>query len=116
MGTAVDMGAVELPAAPTLKPAAYSTTAGATLTVNAAAGVLAGASRPASPLTALLSQGPANGVLKFAPDGSFTYTPTAGFDGVDSFEFTAALSIPQAPAATGKATITVAIGECLHEC
>jgi hypothetical protein len=35
------------------------------------------------------SGGPANGTLSFNPDGSFTYTPKAGFHGADSFTYVA---------------------------
>jgi len=43
-----------------------------------------GDSLTASPLT-----GPANGSLTLNPDGSFTYTPDAGFFGADSFTYAA---------------------------
>src|SRR5258708_4872203 len=33
--------------------------------------------------------GPANGTLSLNPDGSFTYTPNAGFHGADSFTYVA---------------------------
>ncbi|MGD9418724.1 MAG: Ig-like domain-containing protein [Verrucomicrobiota bacterium JB025] len=38
-------------------------------------------------LTATLDSAPANGSLTLNPDGSFTYTPTAGFIGQDSFSY-----------------------------
>ena len=44
------------------------------------------------PLTAVLETGPANGDLTLNTlnaDGSFTYTPDAGFEGVDSFTYKA---------------------------
>ncbi len=43
------------------------------------------------PLTAFLAPngGPANGTLSLNPDGSFTYTPNAGFHGADSFTYVA---------------------------
>ncbi|MCF6386576.1 Ig-like domain-containing protein [Mycobacterium sp. MBM] len=40
-------------------------------------------------LTATLVDGPANGTLTLNTDGSFTYTPTADFNGTDSFTYTA---------------------------
>jgi hypothetical protein len=40
-------------------------------------------------LTAVLLDGPANGILAFNPDGSFTYTPHVGFAGVDRFTYVA---------------------------
>ncbi|MFC1610846.1 Ig-like domain-containing protein, partial [Myxococcota bacterium] len=40
-------------------------------------------------LTASLVSGPANGVLTFNADGSFTYTPSSDFNGTDSFTYVA---------------------------
>jgi VCBS repeat-containing protein len=40
-------------------------------------------------LTAVLVAGPANGSLTLNADGSFTYTPAANFNGVDSFTYQA---------------------------
>ena len=42
-----------------------------------------------SPLTANLTSAPAHGTLNLASDGTFTYTPDAGFSGVDSFTYIA---------------------------
>ncbi|HEX4607948.1 MAG TPA: Ig-like domain-containing protein [Urbifossiella sp.] len=67
----------------------YSVAAGAALTVPAA-GVLANDSDPdGDPLTAVLVSGPANGTVVLHPDGSFTYTPAAGFQGADQFVYRA---------------------------
>ncbi len=41
------------------------------------------------PLTAALVSGVSNGALNLASDGSYTYTPGADFNGVDSFTYTA---------------------------
>jgi len=64
-----------------------------TLTVNAASGVLATDSDPdGDPLNAVLLSGPSHGSLGTAglnEDGSFTYTPSAGFAGLDSFTYAA---------------------------
>jgi hypothetical protein len=45
---------------------------------------------PSDTLTAVLQRGngPNNGVLTLAADGSFNYTPNTGFAGVDGFNFT----------------------------
>jgi Ca2+-binding RTX toxin-like protein len=77
----------------------YTTTAGTPLTRTAAQGVLANDTDPDNttpPLNADLTAvrgagttGPSNGVLLFNPDGSFTYTPNAGFSGTDSFTYQA---------------------------
>jgi len=42
-----------------------------------------------SPLTAVLVTGPSHGGLVFNSDGSFTYTPTANYNGLDSFTYSA---------------------------
>ena len=39
-------------------------------------------------LTAAVGDDPSNGTLQLNPDGSFVYTPDAGFAGVDSFTYT----------------------------
>ncbi|MFO1158346.1 MAG: SGNH/GDSL hydrolase family protein [Reyranellaceae bacterium] len=39
--------------------------------------------------TATLLTGPSHGALQLANDGSFNYTPTAGFAGIDSFTYSA---------------------------
>jgi Bacterial Ig domain len=41
------------------------------------------------PLTAALQRVPANGTVDLRADGSFSYTPRAGFSGVDSFDYRA---------------------------
>lgn len=41
------------------------------------------------PMTASVADGPSNGTLDFNADGTFTYTPDAGFVGNDSFTYTA---------------------------
>lgn len=41
-------------------------------------------------ITYRLSQGPKYGVVQLNSDGSYTYTPGSGFDGVDTFAITAA--------------------------
>jgi VCBS repeat-containing protein len=51
---------------------------------------------------------PANGTVAIAADGSFTYTPNAGFQGLDSFDFT--VSDGQGGTATSRATVAVVSG------
>ncbi|MEO5915483.1 MAG: Ig-like domain-containing protein [Luteolibacter sp.] len=59
-----------------------------TLLIVPAAGVLANDADPRSrPLTAVLDSGPAHGVLLLNADGSFVYTPEAGYFGPDSFTY-----------------------------
>ena len=60
-----------------------------TLNVSAANGVLANDfDLDGDPLTAVLDTGPSNAAAFILnPDGSFTYTPTADFNGIDSFTY-----------------------------
>lgn len=68
----------------------YETNEDTTLTVNAANGVLANDSDPeGDPLTAVLVDGPDNGTLTLNANGSFTYTPSANFNGTDVFTYRA---------------------------
>jgi VCBS repeat-containing protein len=50
-------------------------------------------------------RGPANGTVAIAADGSFTYTPNAGFQGLDTFDFS--VSDGQGGTATSRATVAV---------
>ncbi len=60
------------------------------LTVAASAGVLANdTDGDGDPLTASLITGPQHGTLSLAANGGFTYTPTAGYHGADSFTYRA---------------------------
>ena len=60
-----------------------------TLNVSAANGVLANDfDIDGDPLTTVLDSGPSNAAtFTLNPDGSFTYTPTADFNGIDSFTY-----------------------------
>ena len=40
------------------------------------------------PATVTLKEGPANGTVHLQSDGSFVYTPDAGFSGDDTFQYT----------------------------
>ena len=97
---------------------AYSMTQSTTLTVPAA-GVLANdTDADADPLTAAKMSNPANGTVTVNADGSFTYTPTTGFTGVDTFKYTASdavgpsnpatVSITVNPPSSGATTFTAA--------
>jgi VCBS repeat-containing protein len=75
-------------AAPVARDDPYSTNEDATLTVNAANGVLNNDTDADSPvLTAIKDSDPAHGTLSLASDGSFTYTPVANYSGGDSFTY-----------------------------
>ena len=68
----------------------YQVTGGQTLATDAATGVLANdLSNASQPLTATLLSQARFGTVSLAPDGSFTYTPAAGFAGTDSFTYAA---------------------------
>lgn len=89
----------------------YSATAGETLTVTGAAGLLAGSSGPAAdtltvaPVTGeATSQG---GSVTIDADGSFTYTPLASFTGTDSFPFTVLSGDSAGDYADGTASVMV---------
>ncbi|UYQ94638.1 Ig-like domain-containing protein [Chitinophaga horti] len=63
----------------------FNATEDTPLTV-AAPGVLGNSSDPdGDPLTATLIDGPQSGTLVLNPDGSFTYTPNANYNGQDAF-------------------------------
>jgi uncharacterized repeat protein (TIGR01451 family)/gliding motility-associated-like protein len=53
--------------------------------------------------------GPSNGTLSINADGSFTYTPNAGFTGTDQFVY--AIFDNGAPVATDQATVYLTIGD-----
>jgi VCBS repeat-containing protein len=79
--------------APVATADSYTTTQNTALVI-AASGVLANDTDVNSdPLTAALDSAPANGTLSLDPDGSFTYTPTTGFSGTDSFTYHATDSL-----------------------
>ena len=66
----------------------YTTRAGVPMSIPAATGVLANDTDAAGDtLTATLGTGPAHGTLMLSTNGSFVYTPTAGFTGTDTFTY-----------------------------
>jgi len=68
----------------------YATDEGEALHVSKAKGVLANdGDAQHDVLTAALVKGPAHGELTFGSDGSFDYTPDAGYSGSDSFTYRA---------------------------
>lgn len=91
--------------APSANADGYSVAAGSALNV-AAPGVLDNDSDIDSvSLMALLVAGPASGALALNANGSFTYTPSAGFAGVDTFAYRAS----DGQATSGIATVTIAV-------
>jgi VCBS repeat-containing protein len=90
--------------APTADDDAYATSENAALTVLAP-GVLGNDTDVDSTvLTATLESGPANGVLNLNLDGSFAYTPTAGFTGDDTFIY-----VTSDGALTDTTTVTITV-------
>lgn len=57
-------------------------------------------------LSAVLVAGPTHGTLALNSDGSFTYTPSANFNGVDSFTYKASDGLAESKAATVTITVT----------
>jgi VCBS repeat-containing protein len=88
----------------------YSVEAGQTLDV-AAAGVLTNDTDiDGDPLSSILVSGPANGSLTLNADGSFSYTPNAGFSGSDSFVYKA-----NDGSLESEATVTIAVNAVQDE-
>ena len=76
--------------APAAENDAYAADKNIALSVNAANGVLNNDSDiDGDTLTAALVSGPGHGTLTLNANGSFTYTPAAGYSGADSFTYTA---------------------------
>jgi uncharacterized repeat protein (TIGR01451 family) len=91
---------------PTADDDAYVTPFEVALVVTDAMGVLSNdGDVDGDVLTAGTAIGPSHGALDLRPDGSFVYTPTAGFFGVDAFAYQANDGLVDSNVAT--ATITV---------
>lgn len=92
--------------APVAANDSYSTTGPLPLTRSAANGVLANdTDLEGDTLTATDASDPAGGTVVLNPDGSFTYTPDAGFTGPDSFTYKAS----DGTAKSGAATVTITV-------
>jgi Big-like domain-containing protein len=69
--------------------------------LSVTAALLAQAADPdGDPLVAQLVAAPAHGAVSISPDGSFTYTPAAGYAGADSFTYAASDGLLSSAAAT----------------
>ncbi len=85
---------------------AYEIGKGGTLTIAANTGVLSNDSDVnGGTLAAVLDSGPSFGTLTLNPDGSFTYTPEAGFVGVDTFTYVASDGTDESAAVTASITV-----------
>ena len=75
---------------PVSAPVTYWHLVNQPVAVSASAGLLADDTDPQGlPLTAQLAQPPSHGQVVLQPDGAFTYTPSEGYAGTDSFSYTA---------------------------
>ena len=90
--------------APVANADSYSVAPGTPLVV-AAPGVLANDTGGSGTLTAAQATGPGYGSLTLNSNGSFTYTPNAGFAGTDSFTYTAI----SGQGASSPATVTITV-------
>ncbi len=92
--------------APTGVADSFTATLNTALTVNAANGVLKNDTDPeGKTLTATKVSDPAHGTLTLNADGSFTYTPTTGFTGSDSFTYKASDGTKQSGVTTVSITV-----------
>lgn len=101
---------VELPNNPPVaKDDSYNTEPGVRLDVPASMGVLANDSDPdGDRLWAPQASRPANGVLAFSGDGSFSYAPNPGFVGVDSFTYDV---VDGRKGGFARAAVTITVGK-----
>jgi len=98
--------------APVAAADSYTMAQDATLTVPAERGVLANDTDiDNNTLHAILVQQPANGSATLNDDGSFTYVPTAGFSGTDTFTYQASDGTDTSAETTVTITIDPASGE-----
>ncbi|MCX6043718.1 MAG: ExeM/NucH family extracellular endonuclease [Chloroflexi bacterium] len=77
---------LNLHALPQANSDTYTAEAGSPLVVNAGQGILA--NDTGAPLTVISATTPIHGALTLHADGSFSYTPTLGYTGTDSFHYT----------------------------
>ena len=117
IGTILDDDPMPVNDPPVADNDAYGVAEDTVLSVTAA-GVLSGdTDADNDPLTASLVSQASSGVVVLSPDGSFTYTPDANFNGSDSFTYTAFDGIGNSNVATVNLTVTsvndapVAIGQ-----
>ncbi|MEP9350510.1 Ig-like domain-containing protein [Xanthobacter sp. KR7-225] len=105
--TPVALTVTPLPnAAPVSSNDAYATNQGAALTITAPGLLANDTDADGDALTAELVSGPAHGTLVLNSDGSFTYTPEAGFSGADSFAYKANDGTALSPSTPVALTVT----------
>jgi phosphodiesterase/alkaline phosphatase D-like protein len=85
---------ISLTSGPQLVNDSYTATSNGALSVNAANGVFANDNGFGHPLQVIVNTAPAHGTLALnGADGSFIYTPTAGYTGSDTFTYTASNAV-----------------------
>lgn len=105
--TTVSLDVVAVNDAPVARADAYSTSVGVALSVPVVSGILANdTDAEGSPLTAALTTSPTHGTLALAANGSFVYTPEAGYIGPDSFTYTTSDGTLSSTAGTVSLTVT----------
>src|SRR5690606_28351239 len=90
LANAIRKGAVSLDGnrAPAARDDSYTVATNGVLSTTTTNGVLANdTDADGNTQTAKLVTGPAHGTLTLNPNGSFTYTPTQGFAGTDTFTY-----------------------------
>ena len=93
--------------APVAEDDMFSVNEDGALSRTAASGVLANDSDPeGSDLTVSLIDGPSSGSLTLNPDGSFTFTPAADFNGDVTFTY----EVSDSDNLTDQATVTISVG------
>ncbi|WP_430911498.1 DUF4214 domain-containing protein [Methylobacterium sp. sgz302541] len=93
----------------------YTTRQNVPLTVTAASGLLANDhDTDGDHLTAALVSGPSHGTLALNGDGSFTYTPTTGYVGSDSFTYRDSDGIVPGNVATVSLGVTANFGDIVR--
>ncbi|MEZ0448758.1 Ig-like domain-containing protein [Cellulomonas sp. ICMP 17802] len=101
--TATSLDVLPVPAAPVAADDTGTTPVGTPLVVPAAGVLVNDAGTRLSVLSATV---PAHGTVTTGADGSFTYTPVAGYVGTDSFQYTATDDYGQTTTATVHLTVT----------
>jgi VCBS repeat-containing protein len=92
--------------APTATADAYSTGEDTALTVNAPGVLTNDSDADGNQLSAVLGSGPSHGTLALNANGSFLYTPTADYNGSDSFTYRASDGTATSRLATVTITVT----------
>jgi VCBS repeat-containing protein len=91
---------------PTAGDDAYGVAEDGTLNVSVGSGVLTNdGDVDTDPLSAVIGTGPSHGALTLNTDGSFTYTPTANYNGTDTFTY----RTTDGTATSNLATVTITI-------